>query len=256
MRWPGWSRSEPDLAAREDASQRRERAVAMGKRLRDQRVRSGLSIVDVERDTRINRVYLEALEEAHFDVLPAPIYARGFVRSYAKYLGLDPEEAVAAVPRDLPRPAGLEPMPGLRRTAPPTLPTLPAMNAPVMAAVGVAVALVLVVLLLWQTFGGGGEDPAEPTPTPSATGTFAPGGGTASPGGGAPVPDFEPGTTPNFIGVASQAAQDVLEDLGVTPLLVEAASDAPAGTVFGQSPEAGEELQEGDVVTLFVSQAD
>src|SRR5690606_34315922 len=83
MRWPGWSRSEPDLAAREDAAQRRERAVAMGKRLRDQRVRSGLSIVDVERDTRINRVYLEALEEAHFDVLPAPIYARGFVRSYA-----------------------------------------------------------------------------------------------------------------------------------------------------------------------------
>jgi len=60
----------------------------------------GLTLEDAERDTRISRRYLQALESEEFDVIPAPVYARGFLRSYSQYLGLDPQEAMARYPRD------------------------------------------------------------------------------------------------------------------------------------------------------------
>src|SRR6185312_8812415 len=60
----------------------------------------GLTIEDAERDTRISRRYLQALESEQFEVIPAPVYARGFLRSYSQYLGLDPAEMLALFPRD------------------------------------------------------------------------------------------------------------------------------------------------------------
>ncbi len=60
----------------------------------------GLTLEDAERDTRISRRYLQALEAEQFDVIPAPVYARGFLRSYSQYLGLDPQELLALFPRD------------------------------------------------------------------------------------------------------------------------------------------------------------
>ncbi len=60
----------------------------------------GLTLEDAERDTRISRRYLQALEAEQFDVIPAPVYARGFLRSYSQYLGLDPQEALDMFPRD------------------------------------------------------------------------------------------------------------------------------------------------------------
>ncbi|HEX6200497.1 MAG TPA: helix-turn-helix domain-containing protein, partial [Thermoanaerobaculia bacterium] len=44
--------------------------------------------------TKISLRYLEALEQERFDLLPAKVFARGFLRQYARYVGLDPDEAV------------------------------------------------------------------------------------------------------------------------------------------------------------------
>ena len=41
----------------------------------------GLTLEDAERDTRISQRYLQALEDERFDVIPAPVYARGFLSS-------------------------------------------------------------------------------------------------------------------------------------------------------------------------------
>lgn len=60
----------------------------------------GLTLEDAERDTRISRRYLQALETEQFEAIPAPVYARGFLRSYSQYLGLDPQEALALFPQD------------------------------------------------------------------------------------------------------------------------------------------------------------
>jgi Helix-turn-helix domain len=61
----------------------------IGSSLREARVRNGLEIADVERATKIRGKYLRALENDSFDVLPSQAYVRGFLRSYADFLGLE-----------------------------------------------------------------------------------------------------------------------------------------------------------------------
>ncbi len=72
----------------------------IGYRLIRAREARGLTLEDAERDTRISRRYLEALESEQFEVIPAPVYARGFLRSYSQYLGMDPGEMLALFPRE------------------------------------------------------------------------------------------------------------------------------------------------------------
>jgi cytoskeleton protein RodZ len=61
----------------------------IGTSLRAARERQKLELSDVERATRIRTKYLEALEEERFEVLPGDAYAKGFLRTYADFLGLD-----------------------------------------------------------------------------------------------------------------------------------------------------------------------
>ena len=63
----------------------------IGNTLREARDRRGLSLADVERVTKIRSKYLEALEENDFEVLPGPTVVKGFLRSYALFLKVDPE---------------------------------------------------------------------------------------------------------------------------------------------------------------------
>lgn len=63
----------------------------IGESLRSTRERRGLSIDQVALDTRISPRFLEALEAEQFAELPAPVYVRGFLRSYANYLRIEPE---------------------------------------------------------------------------------------------------------------------------------------------------------------------
>jgi cytoskeleton protein RodZ len=71
----------------------------VGMTLRDARVRLGLDVDECERRTRIRAGQLRALEEGRFDKLPEPAYTRGFVRAYARELGLDAERLVAEYDR-------------------------------------------------------------------------------------------------------------------------------------------------------------
>ena len=61
----------------------------IGSSLRDARARQGLDFPELEERTKIRPKYLRALEDERFDILPAPTYVRGFLRSYAEALGLD-----------------------------------------------------------------------------------------------------------------------------------------------------------------------
>lgn len=63
--------------------------IDIGNTLRSARLRRDLDLHDCERETRIRARYLGALEDERFDILPEPAYARGFLRSYATFLGLD-----------------------------------------------------------------------------------------------------------------------------------------------------------------------
>ena len=61
----------------------------IGSSLRQARQHRGLEIADVERETHIRAKYLGALEDDRFDVLPGQAYVRGFLRTYADFLGLN-----------------------------------------------------------------------------------------------------------------------------------------------------------------------
>jgi hypothetical protein len=61
----------------------------IGNSLREARLRQQLEFPEIEKTTKIRSKYLRALEEEKFDLLPAPTYVKGFLRTYADALGLE-----------------------------------------------------------------------------------------------------------------------------------------------------------------------
>jgi hypothetical protein len=61
----------------------------IGTSLREARLRQTLDFPEIEHATKIRSKYLRALEEEQFEVLPAQTYVKGFLRTYAEFLGLD-----------------------------------------------------------------------------------------------------------------------------------------------------------------------
>jgi cytoskeletal protein RodZ len=88
-----------------------ESARPLGTWLRQRREELGISLDQAEADTRIRARYLEALEGEDFEALPDPVVGRGFLRNYAAYLELDPQEAASRFSQFVPPPP-TEPLPG------------------------------------------------------------------------------------------------------------------------------------------------
>ncbi len=159
---------------------------SLGVWLRRSRETRKVDLEDVVRALRIRRRYLQALELGDYEALPGPIQARGFLRNYARYLGLPTEEALARYDAEV---RGLPVQPrvpeieapsrnGLRTWAPPP-PSVEEERAAVLAnsssglirllvAVIVFFGLVALASLAWLQFG---QDPAAGAlvPTPAAT---------------------------------------------------------------------------------------
>jgi hypothetical protein len=68
---------------------------AFGEKLRKQREQQGIGLDAISSTTKISTRMLRALEDEHFDQLPGGVFNKGFVRAYARQVGLDEEEAVA-----------------------------------------------------------------------------------------------------------------------------------------------------------------
>jgi cytoskeletal protein RodZ len=250
----------------------------LGRVLFQARVARGLTIEDAERDTRISKRYLEALEREEFSAFPAPFYARAFLRTYAQYLGLDAAQLLAALPHARLEP-DVSPLPEISR------PTTPGFSINWVVAGIVVLFLLAAGLLLYrsgsQGEGGGlipgrttavssagqaqtgaveappptaesgletspAESPPEEAPTVEASPPQQPQGRTIEPTGPGLVPDFE--------GAALDAALAVLRDKGMKYVVIEVENrDVPQGIVFDQSPAPGSRLGDDESVTLVVS---
>lgn len=66
----------------------------LGEKLRAAREERGISISEVAEQTRISPLYIESIEKDDFKLLPGGIFNKGFVRSFAKYVGVDEHEAL------------------------------------------------------------------------------------------------------------------------------------------------------------------
>ncbi|HKF84424.1 MAG TPA: helix-turn-helix domain-containing protein [Candidatus Limnocylindrales bacterium] len=63
-------------------------------RLLEAREHKGVDVYRAERDTKIRARYLQALEAGEYAELPGAVYTKGFLRNYALYLGLDPDDVI------------------------------------------------------------------------------------------------------------------------------------------------------------------
>ncbi len=73
----------------------------IGSLLRDAREKKGLSLEHVSSELKINPDYLTALEEGDLNRIPAIIFAKGFLKNYANYLGLDGDRLVYILTREI-----------------------------------------------------------------------------------------------------------------------------------------------------------
>ncbi len=73
----------------------------LGRLFAQKREQLGVSVADISESTRISQRILDAFEQGDLSHLPHPVYAKGFIKNYAKFLGLDPQESVRVLMREL-----------------------------------------------------------------------------------------------------------------------------------------------------------
>ncbi len=81
---------------------------AVGELLRQKRKQMNVSLKEAENATSIRMTYLQALEEGEMDKLISPVYAQGFFKQYASFLGIDGESIVREKPFVFNRPEAQE----------------------------------------------------------------------------------------------------------------------------------------------------
>jgi cytoskeletal protein RodZ len=228
----------------------------LGNTLSRARRARAITLEDVERDTHVSKRYLEALENEDFSIFPAPVYARGFLRTYSRYLGLNPEELIRIFPSGE-LTVDITPLPTVTR------PPAELINVNWLVAGLVAIFLLGAGLLLLRS----GEDPALTSPLDEAAGqttltqTTAGGAveapasdGSSSPVQGRAISPIRPGLYPDFVGADLASAISVLYDNGMNFVIVEVySSDVPQGLVISQNPAPGSKSDEDTAITLTVS---
>ena len=233
------------------------RAGELGNTLSRARRARAISLEDVERDTHVSRRYLQALENEDFTIFPAPVYARGFLRTYARYLGLNPDELLRVFPNvDLT--VDIAPLPAVSR------PPEQLINVNWLVAGLVAIFLLGAGLLLTRT--GSNEGPpvtqtAQQSALTSSASTSAGGQvqappvtSAAAPAQGRAISVSNPGEYPNFVGADLSSAMAVLRDNDMNYLVIQAYNDTVAeGIVIKQTPSAGSKVDEQTGITLVVS---
>jgi cytoskeletal protein RodZ len=143
----------------------------LGSELREARVQLGLTLEQVAYETRIRTRYLEALEDERWDDLPGEAYAKGFLRTYAGFVGLDGAQMLARYRTRFPRrgdpPVAPRPQP----------PYEPRRAVGAIAAVAALVLVVGAVLVAWRLDASGdgeqasrsaSQPTAKPQPRPAA----------------------------------------------------------------------------------------
>jgi cytoskeleton protein RodZ len=140
----------------------------IGNSLREARERQGLDHSQVELATKIRAKYIKALEDEQFELLPSGTYIKGFLRSYAEYLGLDGQLYVDEYNSRFIAERGLEEGPRERRQ--PRIRQERALERRIVlfALLGIA-AVTALVIVAWK-YGGGDSSsstPAVVTPKPT-----------------------------------------------------------------------------------------
>lgn len=135
---------------------------SFGAWLRRQREAREISLREISESSRISLRYLEAFEQDRFDLLPAPLFAKGFLREYAKFVGLDPDEVVNYYLSASPKESGGERQPRSRLR-----PRARVSPAAILGAALFVLALVVAMWFLTSRVDGSAESRPAMAPPPS-----------------------------------------------------------------------------------------
>ncbi len=226
----------------------------VGAILRAAREAKGVTLAKAEQATRIRHKHLAALEEGTPADLPEPVFVKGFLRNYARYLGLNPNEVL-----DLYRTEFWPKTKDVADVEPEVEPLRsPSRLTPALLTVALAVVVFGLVMyyLYWQSI----QPPlaptptivlqlSTPTPTPPVTVTV---GVVAT---RVPTPAAQEVTVPDVAGMALQEADDALRNLGLRIEVIERrfSEGAPAGVVLSQTVRAQTKAQPGSVIGVVLS---
>jgi cytoskeleton protein RodZ len=147
----------------------------IGDTLREARSRKGLTLRDVEDATKIRSRYLQALENDDFEVIPGPAFVKGFLRTYASFLGLDADLLVNEYRSRFEHSSESQ---KLLTTRPQSPRTRSARRRPATLLVAL-LAIVVILVLAWIGWGNRTGDKAEMNPSITTT-TEAAGDTTSS----------------------------------------------------------------------------
>jgi len=259
----------------------------IGEQLTRARLSRNLTIEEAEQGTRISGRFLQALEQEKFEKIPAPVFAKGFLRSYAQFLGLNPQALLALYPQEtdtkparseiigekklirnsltkLRNAGGSEIIGGNKQVGP--------LNKLRNGGAGVIFRrkmgrgnllrklsgrVLLTILLLIIV--GSGIFVAIRENTQSGPENYQ---ANISSIENSPTPitevsanvEIKKGIIPNVVGQDTTAAQEVIKAAGfVTKNLQDHNVDYPKGVVFDQSPPPGIELAPGRTITIMTS---
>ena len=231
----------------------------IGEELRRARVRRGRSIAQAHQATRIARHYLEALEEEDWRQMPAAPFARGFLSSYAQYLGLEDGPLLERFPFQPTQPgSGLqlttETIQSYQEVERSGFPREELRPSRVHLGPWLAAAVVILVIIGGVVAVMSLRDEVEPV----AETRSVPGIDTStetldelSAATAATNADFDP--LPDLLQFTSREAINYVKTLNAPYVVVSLYDDSPVGTLLEQSPAAGAQPPQDAVITLVVS---
>ena len=233
--------------------------LGVGDELRQARIRRGRSLQQANQATRIALRYLEAIEAEDWDRMPAATYARGFISSYAQYLGLDPAPLLDIAPFDPTGPGeGLQladltvqSESELARSGQPSGELRgPRVQLGAWLAAIVVVLVVIAGVIALVTLRDEVEPVEEARTVPGINETVDE---TAAAEAVLSRSQISSEPLPNLLSFSAREAVNYVRLTGVPYVVVEVYDETAAGTVLEQSPGPGLPLSTSSVVTLVVS---
>lgn len=220
----------------------------VGDILRSEREKKGLTVKDIESATSIRALYIQAIEDGEFKVIPGEVYLKGFIRNYANYLGLNGQEMVDLY-RQSQTPASVTPETAVEVKAASTVPSPSADGEPTKTRSSytwVVIPLVAVCLLgaVWWFIGGEGKPESQPLPDTPKQSQSSPAKPAPQPAPAAPVTPVTPAAPAPQTAPVMVTAQ-FSDECWLTVI-------ADGKEIFEGIPKAGESLSWQAQKTLIV----
>jgi hypothetical protein len=215
---------------------------SVGATLRAAREAKGATLAQAELATRIRGRYLQALEADNWPALPESLYTKGFLRNYARYLGLDAQRLLSLYEQQQATPP----------SKPDVRPALRPMSGPgslwagLLTGVVVFLVFAAVLIYLYQQYTAAALPPTPvailviPTAAPTPTST--------------PIPLLEV-TVPDLVGRGLATVDQDLRALGLAVVVTDRRTDTKwgAGLVITQSAPAGVKIRQGGTISVVLS---